>query len=233
MLTPLQQLMTGRAPTGEVDVVVAKKIDLHDSEMTPRTETGSVSEDEAGGWFGAIGTDFRNIATSIKGTFPPAIGGIIHFVHKSAMSVAAEIAQLERDGELDVERWTEENYVTTKEGSESLPLPWEIKYNLGVSLQDETPLYMTDEDLMDIIMALSLKERTFHKPFSPESDIDDLRSKPKFVMDGARIDLIRRLLDVDENLAAIHARLSGEYLGRLFALELYIPSFNDLTVVSN
>jgi hypothetical protein len=210
MLTPLQQLMNGRAPTDEVDVVVAKKMDLQDSEMTPRTETGSVSDDEAGGWFGGIGTDFRNLATSIKDTFPPAIGGIIHFVHRSAMSVAAEIAQLERDGELDPGRWGDENYVATKEGSGLLPLPWEIKYDLGDSLQDETPLYMANEELMDIIMALSLKEHTFRKPFSPQSDIDEL-SKPSFVMDDARIDLIRRLLDVDENLAAIHARLSGEY----------------------
>jgi hypothetical protein len=215
MLTPLQQLMSGRAPAGEVDVVVAKKIDLQDSEMTPRTETGSVSEDEAGGWFGAIGTDFKNIASSIKDTFPPGIGGIIHFVHKSAMSVAAEIAQLERDAELDVGRWREENYANTKEGSESLPLPWEIKCDLDDSLQAESPLYMTDEELMDIIMALSLKEHTFLKPFSPQSKIDNLRSKASFVMDVARIDLIRRLLDIDENLAAIHARLSGEYLCRL------------------
>lgn len=212
MLTPLNQLASsGQAPPGEVDVVVAKKIDLQDSEMTPRTETGSVSEDEAGGWFGSIGTDFKNIATSIKDTFPPAIGGILHFVHKSAMSVAAEIAQLERDGELDAERWREENYVTTKEGSELLPMPWEIKCDLGDSHQDETPLYMTHEELMDIIMALSLKEHTFLQPFSPHSgDNDDLKSNSSFIMDDARINLIRRLLDVDENLAAIHARLSGE-----------------------
>lgn len=222
--------MSGRAPPGEVDVVVAKTIDLQDSEMTPRTETGSVSEDEAGGWFGAIGTDFKNIATSIKDTFPPAIGGMIHFVQKSAMSVAAEIAQLERDGELDVGCLREESYVTTKEGSESLPLPWEIKCDLGDSLQDETPLYMTDEELMDIIMALSLTENTFLKPFSPQSDIDDLQSEASFVMDDARIDLIRRLLDVDENLATIHARLSGEYLGRSLCHWscICIPSFKRI-----
>ena len=79
---------------------------------------GSTSEDE-GGWLGGIGADFRNIANSLKEVVPPtigAIGDIATFVQRSALSVAAEIAQLERDsGDEDA-----------GDLEQALRLPWEI-----------------------------------------------------------------------------------------------------------
>lgn len=211
MLTPLEQLMSGQVRPGSVDVVVTKKNELQDSEMTPPTETGSVSEDEGNSWFGGIGTDFRTLANSIKETIPPAFGGIASFVHRSALSVAAEIAALERDSELETERWRADNYRGTLQDSQSLHLPWEVKCELADAAKDGVPLYMTNEELMDAILALSLKESTFLEPFSqrhPEGKT--LTAKTNFVLDQHRIQLIRRLLDIDENLAAMHARLSGE-----------------------
>lgn len=177
--------------------LAASNPDLLDSEIASSTDVGSASEDE--GWFGSIGTDFRSIATCFKNTIPPVIGGVASVVHKTAMSVAAEIAELEREGELESQRWRDD------EEPDSLPLPWEIRQDYENN--DIIPVYITDEELMDEILALSLSENTFLKP-----DDDDNSSDENFVLDEARITLIRRLLDIDENLAAIHSRLSGELL---------------------
>jgi hypothetical protein len=211
MSTPIEELVGGKVSPGGVHIVLTNKNNLQDSEMTPPTETGSVSEDEAGGWLGAIGTDFRNLATCFKDNTLPVLGGVANLVHKTAMSVAAEIAQLERDGELEAERWREENQGLSEKDPESLSLPWEISHDLDV---DGIPVYVTDEELMEDILALSLLEKTFRKPFSPPTSgsLSSSLEKSGFVLDEPRINLIRRLLDIDENLAAMHARLSGELI---------------------
>jgi hypothetical protein len=207
MSTSIENLESGKVPSEGVDLILTSKNDLNDSEMTPHTESGSVSEDEAGGWLGAIGSDFRNIATCFKANIPPVLGGMANLVHKTAMSVAAEIAQLEHDSELDAERWKEESpHGSPDKESGSLSLPWEIRRDLG---QDGIPVYVTDEQLMEDILGLSLLEKTFREPFSPSTL--DSTGKASFVLDEPRIYLIRRLLDMDENLAAMHARLSGEF----------------------
>ena len=125
MSTPLQELMSGDLPPdGGVDLVLTSKDDLQDSEMTPPTESGSLSEDEVGSWLGAIGTDFKNIATCFKKNTLPVLGGVANLVHKTAMSVAAEIAQLERDGELEGDYWREESQGLDEKDLETLSLPW-------------------------------------------------------------------------------------------------------------
>jgi hypothetical protein len=219
MLSSLDQEWT---PEG-VDVDVTKKNDnLQDSEMTTPTETGSVSEDESNAGFfsfAGMGTDFKNLAFSIS----PAIEGIAKFVHRSALNVAAEIAQMERDGEIEAEHWREENHSgNSNVGLEtSLCLPWEIRYNnLGDSTPDAEPVYVTDQDLMEIVMALSLKESTYLEPFPPAPEIDagSTTNKPAFVLNEPRIQIVQRLLDIDENLAAMHARLSGTGTCTLTAL---------------
>lgn len=201
MSTPIEELVTGTSPP--VEIFSTNKNDLQDSEMTPPTETGSVSEDEMGGWLEAIGSDFRNIAACFKDSTLPVLGGVASLVHRTAMSVAAEIAQLERDGELDAERRNDETDETqgfTENYTEPFHLPWEENLNLD---GDDTAAFVTDEELMEKVLALSLVESTFLRPFS-------LEKSKSFVLDEPRIHLIRRLLDTDENLAAMHARLSGE-----------------------
>lgn len=175
-----------------VDPGSASNPDLQDSELAWSTEA---SEDD--GWFGGIGSDIRSIAACFKNTVPPAIGGVASLVKKTAMSVAAEIAELEREGELRSRRWEDD------EEPDSLPLPWEIQQE--DESDDNIPVYITDEELMEAILALSLTESTFLEPHSSEDDDET------FVLSAARIECIQRLLDIDENLAAIHARLSGEY----------------------
>lgn len=174
---------------------------LRDSEMTQPTD-GSVSEDEAGGWLGSISTDFRNMATCFKDSTLPVIGGMASMVHRTAMTVAAEIAQLERDGELDSSAWRAEFDTEV----ESLSLPWEI---LQDSETNAIPVFVTDGELMDAILALSHLENTFLSPFA--TSVGGLSREDKtFVLDEPRVALIRRLLDADENLAAVHARLLGK-----------------------
>jgi len=194
-------------PDGGVDLVLTSKDDLQDSEMTPPTESGSLSEDEVGSWLGAIGTDFKNIATCFKKNTLPVLGGVANLVHKTAMSVAAEIAQLERDGELEGDYWREESQGLDEKDLETLSLPWEISQKFD---GDDVSVYITDEDLMEEILALSLLEKTFLEPFtSPAAGSLSSVDRSEFILDQPRINLIRRLLDIDDNLAATHARLSG------------------------
>lgn len=185
--------------TESVDLAMPNSENLQNSEMTP----GSASEDE--GWLSAIGSDFKNIATCFRNNIPPVIGGMATLVHKTAMSVAAEIAELEREG------FGEEDGGSPDEDPNSILLPWEIKTSHD---KDNLPVCVTDEELMEDILALSRHEKTFLEPFDSSEAEDHIASdKPDFVLDESRISLIRRLLDIDESLAVMHARMSGEFSG--------------------
>lgn len=190
-------LMSKQDPES-VDCATPTSDNLQNSEMTP----GSSSEDE--GWFSAIGSDFKNIATCFRNNIPPVIGGVATLVHQTAMSVAAEIAELEREGFGDED-------CAPDEDPDSIFLPWETR----ASNDNDTTilLYDTDEKLMGDILALSRNEKTFLEPFSSSSAEDEVNASAKmeFVLDESRISLIRRLLDIDENLAAMHARMSGVF----------------------
>lgn len=170
---------------------------LQDSEMTQPTD-GSVSEDDAGGWLGSISTDFRNMATCFKDSTLPVIGGMASLIHKTVVTVAEEIAQLERDGELPEAEFDA--------GVESLSLPWEIQQD---SENSTIPVFVTDGELMDAILALSRQKSTFSSPFVATSVDRKPGEEDAFVLDQPHVALIRRLLDADEHLAAVHARLPG------------------------
>ncbi len=176
---------------------------LGESEMTQPTTDGSFSEDDDVGWLGSIGADFRNLAACFKDSTLPVLGGMASLVHRTALTVAAEIAQLERE-ELTAGAWHCDNDADM----ESLFLPWEIEQENDIS---DSSVYVTDDELMDAILALSLKDATFSAPFATSGKPTPEKEHCCF-LDEPRILLIRRLLDVDENLAAAHARLSGMYL---------------------
>lgn len=179
-----------------------KRESMQDSEMTPTTETGSISEEETSttvGWFGSI-------ARSIKDSVPPAIDGLATFIHRSAMNVAAEIAQLEREAEFETERWREENYGKTHIGSddEMLHLPWEVPHHSKkLRYSSCETIYEEDEELMQKILDLSRNEKSFL--VASEYQTED----SSFSLDESRINLIRRLLELDDNLSSMHAKLSG------------------------
>jgi hypothetical protein len=180
----------------------AKKESMQDSEMTPSTETESISEEEAtnsSGWVGSF-------AKSVKDNVPSAINGFASFIHRSAMTVAAEIAQLEREAELETERWREENY--GKDHGDELHLPWEVPHDSKKlrSSAFET-IYEEDDELKEKIFDLSRNEDSF-RVTSEGVDQDS-----SFILDEPRSSLIRRLLELDDNLSARHAKLSGMMAG--------------------
>lgn len=151
-------------------------------------------EDNSAGWLGGVATDFRNLALTIKRAVPPsfgAIGGAASFVHRTALRVANEIAQLEcEDGVSDYDGL----------------LPWEIM------AKGETPYassyYEEDEALKSKILALSNDDKTFLEPYSATD------STSLLVLDEQQIQLIRCLLRIDAQLATMHAHLSGKMIIR-------------------
>jgi hypothetical protein len=189
---PLGESEDALKPTGTV------KSDLEDSDMTLQTESGSTSEEEGGGWFGGMSADFRVLASSIKNT----AGGVASFVHRSALSVAAELAALEHDE--DAEHG--EHCTKSSSGEDGLlRLPWEVK--------GEENTFNEDLLLKAKILSLSSKESTFLQPYPSRkqdgADDHHTNEEDAFVLDESRIQVIRHLLELDDKLAATHARLSG------------------------
>lgn len=178
----------------------------HHNGSSATTVTGSTET----GWFG----DIKSLAKSTKETILPAIDGIASIIHRSAMTVAAEIAQLERDAELEAERWRADNYGSSSSSSSAatttnertvpviVPLPWETPNNNSPNAP-----YVSNEELKQKILRLGTDERTFLGPFNSNTSRNE-----DFYLTESIIDLIRRLLQIDENLATMHARLSGECL---------------------
>ena len=222
------------------------------------------SSSTGGRWFGGIGSDFMNIANCLTDNVSPVVSGVATLVHRTALAVANEIAQLQRDGELGAAAVEDErssskknkdsNVVIGREGiilssssfdstssisninkSESLILPWEICQESSQTTvsssqekenDDEISVYVTDTDLMKKIFILSRQESTFLGPFSeglPEGNNKSILLQntnynislssysSTFIMNNSRIKLIRRLLDIDENLASMHTGLTGKW----------------------
>ena len=146
-----------------------------------------------GGWLGGIGA----LASSLRET----AGGMVKVVKTCAINVAAEIALLENEECLGLDG-----------NGELLRLPWEIQ-------NEETGEFYDDDDLKQKIVLLSQEERHFFEPYTTsssnyskrnsandtESDDDD----DEFVLDEARVHVIRQLLTLDPLLSAMHARISG------------------------
>jgi hypothetical protein len=156
-------------------------------------------------WFG----EFKSLARTTKDSILPTIDGIASMIHRSAMTVAAEIAQLERDAELEADRWRDENFGTANrdESQKALTLPWEVKRVIpaGDLAESNVSQYIEDEDFKRAILKLSTLEETFLEPYGP-GEADD------FHITEARVNLIRRLLVIDGDLASTHAKMSGKPL---------------------
>lgn len=163
------------------------------SGRTSPTDTGSLSGGEES-FLEALGADFRTLACSLRVT----AGGVANYVQQSAMNVAAEIARLE---EAEEDRAHHHNNLQNEADTADdtpLRLPWEIRLGGG----DE---FVEDTALKERIMELSTDETNFLRPPVNENTAENI----VFAFDEPRIQLIRRLLEMDENLARTHARLSG------------------------
>ena len=267
LLTPSRESTT---TTNQHGVDTSGVSNLQDSEFTTTDSTTTTTsernqydlqdddeENESGGrdagggngngWLGGMGADFRNIAHCLTDNVPPVVSGVAHLVHRTAVAVANEIAQLERDGELNLQQEKaaaaaaststsrEEKGTTaptTTAASAALLFPWEIKRGSKRSDGEHgIPVYFTDNQLMEDILALSHEESTFLQPFQEQNEDKETTSKStpnnsnkkqeeqqsllmvsfskKFVMDESRINLISRLMDIDKELASAHSRFSG------------------------
>ena len=176
---------------------------LHESDMSPATD-GSLTDDGTSGWFGGLGADLSNIANSLKGAVPPsigALGSIASFVQRSALAVAAEIAQLQQDRSDD------------ETSDDELRLPWEIRMEENSEdSSTQSSAYQEDEELKAKILEISNDHNTFLKPFPVKASYSTPAEECDFVvLDEPRINLIRRLLEIDESLATTHAHLSGRF----------------------
>jgi len=216
---------------------------LQDSEYTVDSLTNEPIPGT--GWLGGIGTDFLHCLTE---NVTPVVSGVATLVQKTAVAVANEISQLERDGELRAaaaaaaaeaaerskeNRGREEAELMESNGtmpdssfdssgrkkSEDLILPWEVcqesSHNSTVEEDDDKIIvYFTDAELMKRIFALSREDSTFLQPYTSSDDVESQKklsspSRWRFVMDEPRVKLINRILDIDENLASVHFRLTG------------------------
>jgi hypothetical protein len=162
-------------------------------------------------WWRGIGADFRTLAVSVKET----AGGVAQFVRTSAWNMAQEIAVLEetRRSCYDNERRQidDDDEEEDEEEDENLHLPWEI--------QLEDCDILEDEELKQKILQLSSNRNTFLKPFSfrksksqsmnKSEDEEEDDSEKEFKLDEPRVEIIRQLLKIDQQLAAMHAKLSG------------------------
>jgi len=166
--------------------------DLQSSAMTGSgSDNDSVSNGTTGGWL----SDFRSIAMSLQKT----AGGVANFVHRSAVAIADEIAQLEQE---EMEKQHHDSSTFDENACEGggikvLPLPWELS---PVNKEESST---EDLQLKDKIQELAEYDGVFLGPYTTKRDEDS-----EF-LDEARIALIRRLLEIDEQLAQTHARLSG------------------------
>eukprot|EP00549_Striatella_unipunctata_P021529 CAMPEP_0118712668 /NCGR_PEP_ID=MMETSP0800-20121206/24978_1 /TAXON_ID=210618 ORGANISM="Striatella unipunctata, Strain CCMP2910" /NCGR_SAMPLE_ID=MMETSP0800 /ASSEMBLY_ACC=CAM_ASM_000638 /LENGTH=152 /DNA_ID=CAMNT_0006617813 /DNA_START=35 /DNA_END=490 /DNA_ORIENTATION=+ len=68
--------------------------------------------------------DFKSIARTIRTRIPIAIDGLADIIHRSALNLAEEFANLEREAALEASRWRDGYY--EQGDSDQLPLPWEI-----------------------------------------------------------------------------------------------------------
>jgi hypothetical protein len=191
-------------------------LSLNDSDvLTSPTDTGSVSDDDTSTGGGGVGYWLLGgiipLAKSIKET----AGGVADSVYRSAVAAAQEF-QPDYGSDDDYE----EDEV---ERREQLRLPWEIRCHdndiIDHDYEEEnehdqehqptsnvTVSYEEDAVLKEKIHALSAKDETFLKPFTAAAS--SMEKEERFI-DKSRIELVNRILQIDEQLRATHARMSG------------------------
>lgn len=152
---------------------------------------------------------FSKLTQSIKDNIPAVIDGVADTIHRSARTLVNEFAEMENEARR--ERSESHEIDLTDSGELDvmvLPLPWEtycINTTEGENSSDSV-LYQEDEVLKEKVMALSLDETIFVGLFD-EDKTDDL--EVPFTLDESRVMLIRQLLEIDQNLGHIHAKISG------------------------
>jgi len=157
-----------------------------------------------------------NLTRSIKDNIPAVIDGVADTIHRSARTLVNEFAEMENEARRESSE-SHEIDLTDSDELETviLPLPWEIccikttddkKSNSSVEFQEENVEFQEDNVLKTKVMALSRDETIFTSPFTGGETEDP---EEPFVLDESRVMLIRRLLEIDQTLGHVHAKISG------------------------
>jgi hypothetical protein len=168
--------------------ISAASSNLQDSEFTVDSNDGNAYNGGTTGWLSSMGADFRNIAHCLTDNVGPVVSGVASMVHRTAVAVANEIAQLEQDEDSDSadspktksKSSPHQTSVSAKPAKragknlQSLMLPWEIKHETASEVNNCIPVYFTDNALMEEILTLSAEESTFLKPYQENSGDDSL-----------------------------------------------------------
>lgn len=175
-------------------------------DMESRVATLATDEEDTD-WLGSLGADFKSIATFFHDTAQPVVGGVASLVHQTALSVAAEIADWEREQQESNTKEAIGEKMSSIDDQGPLLLPWELKKYSDDDQEKKSMIVYEDEELMNDIMNLSANESTFLEPFT--SLTDDSSHEEAFTLDDNRISLIQRLLEADQSLVFAHTRMSG------------------------
>lgn len=158
------------------------------------------SEDEGTGpaWFG-----LKTIVTSIGQN----IDGLASTINRGARTIINELTELENEalgGRSYSTEGSENSSPVSSIETTILPLPWEICLQSTDADMSVSIVQKEDQPLKDRILSLSSEDSVFVQPFTESTkNIESLR------LDDARVMLIRRLLEIDENLGRVHAKVSA------------------------
>lgn len=178
------------------------------ADMESTVARSSSTDKEESDWLGSLGADIKSIATFFHDTAQPVVGGVASLVHQTALSVAAEIADWEREQQGSSTCQTLSDSMSSHDDRMPLLLPWEVRKCSDNDKEKKSTIYR-DEGLMNDILTLSSYEKTFLEPFTSASDGNS--SEESFTLDDNRVSLIQRLLEVDESLVFAHTRMSGKF----------------------
>jgi hypothetical protein len=185
-------------------------------------------------WLGEIGVDIRSLATTIRHT----ASGVATFVHRSALTVAHEIARLEEEEEEEEEDQEENQNGSGHKSSEShdekeasvsnnkkkepvrLRLPWELLEQPHDNVDHSDESSAMSGDILAVQPAAApafvedgeLKRRILLLSHDENSFLQPHRQvleEEETVLDAARIDLIQRLLRADSYLSIAHKNLQS------------------------
>lgn len=162
------------------------------------TDTSSVEENPSS-WFGL---SFSNMAKTIGQN----IDGITTVMKSGAQVLLDELAELENEANR-----SDQDILGSETASIEIPIlpfPWEICFQSFDSDLDVSIEQKEDAILKQRIFLLSLDRQVFETPFSHGRK----RISDDFALDDARLGLIRRLLEEDQNLKKAYAKISGMFL---------------------
>jgi len=179
-----------------------------DGSVTDTSCYDTSSEDGGGGspWFG------MNSISSFARSLGQNIDGIASAVNRGARVLINELAELENEAMRSSFEGSSVGSCSNEAMESSvevavLPLPWEVCMQStctdGMNVSIEQTM---DDVLKERILSLSMNDEVFIKPFGHAHKVSD-----SFCLDDARVMLIRRLLEIDQNLGKIHAKISGTF----------------------